>query len=302
MSMLKFGAYLVKITNEDKIFFPDNITKGDLVTYYKNIAPVMLKYLKNRPVMMHRFPDGIDGESFYQKDASDYFPKWIKQVLVEKKAGYNNFVVCQNQATLVYIANQACITFHIWLSKIDMLDYPDKMIFDLDPSPGNTFNQVCKAALELKDLLENLNLKSFVMSTGSKGLHVVVPLDRNFNFDQVKNCAQDCARILVNNNTNLTMAIQKEKRGKKIFIDTLRNQYSSTSVAPYSVRAIARAPVATPLYWDELLDKSLSAQKYNINNIFSRLSSVGDAFKDIHKSRQSLKKARILLDDILTKI
>src|SRR5262249_37058792 len=158
--------------------------------YYNKIAIHMLPYVKDRPLMMHRFPDGIYGESFYQKDASAYFPSWIKQALVPKEGGYNNYVVCQNRATLVYLANQACITPHVWLSRIDKLHHPDKLVFDLDPS-GTDFSVVCHIALALKKILEHKKLHPFVMTTGSHGLHVVVPLDRTTIFEKVKSFARD---------------------------------------------------------------------------------------------------------------
>lgn len=271
MAKLHFGTYHVTITNPDKLLFPDGITKGDLIEYYATIAPIMLPYLKDRALMMHRFPDGITGESFYQKDASSYFPRWIKQAQVPKEGGYNNYVVCQNKATLVYLANQACITPHVWLSRVDNLNYPDKMIFDLDPS-SHDFQLVCHIALRLKEILESVKLHPYAMTTGSHGIHVTVPLDRTCSFEEVKAFALQCARRLLEKEPeHVTIEIRKDKRQGRVFIDTLRNQYGSTAVAPYAVRAHPGAPIATPLYWEELLDKSLSSQTYTIKNISSRL-------------------------------
>ncbi len=295
MTQKKIGKYTVEISNEDKIFFT-NITKGDLINYYEKIANIMLPHIVDRPIMLHRFPHGITGTSFFQKNASEYFPDWIKQIKVPlKESGYTNYVLCQNTATLVYLANQAMITPHIWLSKDDKLHYPDKLVFDLDPSdenPEKYFKQICKTAYEIKQLLESLELKAYVMTTGSHGLHVVSPLDRSADFIQARQFAVKCAEILIQYDPeNLTLELRKEKRGTKIFIDTLRNQYGATSVAPYGVRAYSTAPVAMPLSWQELDDPELHAQRYNIKNIFDKIESEGDVWKDFFKNKKSLLTA-----------
>jgi bifunctional non-homologous end joining protein LigD len=285
------GRYKIALTNPEKLLFGSRYTKGDLIHYYASIAPVMLKYIYNRPLMLHRFPDGIDGESFYQKDASDYFPSWIKQVRIPKQEGFNNSVVCQNRATLIYLANQACITLHRWLSRIDKLYYPDLLIFDLDPAPGIAFNKLCTVAYTCKTILEAHELTPFVMTTGSKGLHVVVPLKRLYSFEQVKQHAHYYAQLVEKQHPGLvTQELRKEKRKNKIFIDTLRNSYGATAVAPYSVRAYIRAPVATPLYWHELQEPDLTAQKYTIDTVFKRLDKTGDPWHKIKTFASSLKK------------
>lgn len=295
---IKIGGHRIEISNIDKIFFPkDKITKGDVVDYYAKIASWMVPYMKNRPISMLRYPDGINGEAFYQKEIGSYFPEWIKRQSVEKKeGGFTNYVVCNNKATLVYLATQACLTPHLWLSKIDELDYPDKIVFDLDPS-GDDFGLVAKTAKKLKILLDHLKLKSFVMTTGSRGLHVIIPIKREFNFDEVRKFAASIARILIDHEPdNLTMEMSKSKRGERLFIDTLRNSFSATSVAPYAIRAKDGAPVATPLDWNELDDKSLKPTKYNINNIFKRLEAIEDPWKDYFKIKQSLKGTIKLLE------
>lgn len=286
----RIGRYLVEITNPDKILLPKKITKGALIEYYDKIAEHMIPYMKNRALIMHRFPDGLEGESFYQKDASAYFPTWIKTVLIPKEGGYNNSVVCQNHATLVYLANQACITPHLWLSRIDKLHFPDRLIFDFDPA-GDDFSTVRFLALALKELLDTLGLIAFVMTSGSRGLHVIVPLSRTLEFKQVKAFATCCAEILVHAYPEkATLEIRKEKRGERVFIDTLRNHYGATSVAPFAIRAKRGAPIATPLHWYEIDDASLSPQKYTITNIFKRLKALDDPWKELLTLRQSLKK------------
>jgi bifunctional non-homologous end joining protein LigD len=292
----KVGRATIVISHSEKIWFPaDGITKMDIVAYYNEIAPVMIPYMKNRPVNMNRFPEGIRGESFYHKDVPDYFPSWIKRVPIKKGGGLLHQVVCNTPATLVYLATQACLTPHIWLSRYDKINYPDRMIFDLDP--GSDFNVVRDIALKLKELLEAVDLIPFVMTTGSRGLHVVVPLKRTYEFAQVRGVARMLGQHLVQENPlQLTMEMSKEKRGKKLFIDVLRNSYSATGVAPYSVRAQPKAPVATPLAWDEVKDKKLTAQRYTIKTIFKKLHNDGDAWQGIDSHARSLKKALTLLN------
>jgi len=300
MYFLKVGKQNVKITHSQNILFPKhNISKNEVVIYYYNISSIMLPHIKNRAITMQRFTGGIDQEGFYQKNIADYFPAWIPRIPIKKKGdGVVNYAVCNNAATLVYLANQLCITPHIWLSKIDKLDFPDKMIFDLDPSTKD-FGLVRKTAKYLKKILEDLGLKTYVMTTGSRGLHVVVPLDKKHNFNYVRAFAKDIAKILVNQHPEmLTIEIRKAKRGKKIFIDTFRNSFAQTSVAPYAVRAKPGAPIATPIDWREVTS-TLLPNKYTIKNIFKRLSKKEDPWKNIKKDVCSLKSARKKLDSLL---
>jgi len=281
MSSRKVGTYAVKLTNEKTILFPQGkITKIELVNYYEKIARYMLPYMKNRPISMQRFPEGINKEGFYQKDAADYFPAFIKRTPIKKhEDGVVNYVVCNNAATLVYLANLACITPHIWLSRIDKIKIPDRMIFDLDPS-GNKFADVQKAALILHDYLDALGLQSFAMTTGSRGIHVIVPLKRRYDFDHVRSFARRIAENIIKRYPNdFTIEMRKTKRGKKIFIDVLRNAFGQTGVAPYAVRAKPSAPVATPITWDEVVDKRLTPTKYTIKNFFEHLKKVPNPWR-----------------------
>jgi bifunctional non-homologous end joining protein LigD len=300
MPIKKIGRTAVDLTNTDRILFPKSkITKGALIEYYQKIAPTMLPYLKDRPISMHRYPNGIQEEGFYQKNAGEYFPEWIATKGIKKEDNtVVNYVMVNNTETLVYLANQACITIHPWLSKKNKLDYPDRMIFDLDPSHKSiTFTDIADTARALKLLLEEIGLPTFVMLTGSHGIHVYVPLKRQATFDTVRQFAHDVAEYLVAHNPKLlTLEIRKNKRGKRIFVDTLRNAWGATGVAPYSVRAHEGAPVATPLEWHELDNKKLSSQAYTIETIFKRLKKVGDPWQDMMKKATTLGKARKLLD------
>lgn len=296
MSKLHFGRYSVETSSEYKMFFSDaGITKGDLLEYYRNIAGVMIPHMKNRPLMMQRFPDGIDGDTFYQKDIPDYFPDWMDRMEVSKEDGTVTHALCNNAASLVYMANQAAITFHIWLSLADRLHKPDRMIFDLDPGDDD-FGKVREAALLLRDFLDELKLNSFVMTTGSRGVHVVVPLIRKNDFDGVRKIARNIAASLAEKHPDeLTVEQRIKNRKGRLFLDTNRNAYAQTAVAPYSVRAKSPAPVAAPLHWRELEKGKVNARSFTIRNIFRRLGQIDDPWRKIGQSRCGLKTAEKIL-------
>jgi bifunctional non-homologous end joining protein LigD len=290
MSLMKVGSHEIAVSNREKIFFPeDGLTKGDIMDYYLAIADIMLPHTRGRPISMERYPEGIGGEGFYQKELPGYFPDWVDRVSVDLKEDGSQFqVVCEKKATLVFLADQGCITPHTWLSRRDHLTFPDKMIFDLDP-PDEDFDPVRRAAFLLKDFADELGMLSYAMTTGSRGLHVVIPLDSFQDFDSVRNFAQAMAESLASRHSaTLTTDIRKEKRRGRLFLDTLRNAYGQTSVPPYAVRARNGAPVATPLSWDELQDPELHSRTYTIKNIFRRLSRKQDPWKDIYSHGISL--------------
>jgi bifunctional non-homologous end joining protein LigD len=202
---------------------------------------------------------------------------------------------------LIYCANQASITQHIWLSKKDKLHYPDKMIFDLDPPEGE-FKVVRECAKDFRKLFDELEMAAFLMTTGSKGIHLVLPLDRKAEFDEVREFAKDVAHLLADREPEkYTVETLKKKRKSRLFLDYLRNSYGQTAVAPYSLRARKGAPVATPLDWDEVGKKDLNAQSYHVGNIFRRLGRKEDPWKDFFKKSNSLTKARKKLDDMMEK-
>jgi bifunctional non-homologous end joining protein LigD len=299
---IKVGKHHFAVSNPDKIIYPKPaIAKAQVLEYYQKIAKYMVPYLKDRPLSMQRFPDGITDAGFYQKDASEYFPDWIETFAVKREAGGKvRHVVVNNAATLVYIATQLCLVFHRWLSKTKKVNSPDLMIFDLDPS-GKDFNQVRFAALKLKTILESLGLVPFVMTTGSRGLHVVIPLKASEGYDEVRSFARDLAQLMVHEDPeHLTLEMRKAKRGNKIFVDYLRNGFGATAVTPYSLRARPGAPVATPLKWPEVSKKTLKPDQWNIKNIFIRLKK-GDPWKNINKYAKPLGSARKKLDKLIEK-
>ncbi len=290
---ITIGKDSVEITNPEKILFPKaKITKRHLVDYYRTIAPYMLPHIKNRPLTMDRYPQGITHETFYQKEAPAFFPSYIPRQPVKKNDGTTiEYPLVTTKAAILYLANYVGVP-HVWLSRVPKLNYPDRMIFDLDPARGVSFTVVKWAAVQLKELLESLGLSVFLMTTGSQGLHVVVPLKQTMLFDDVREFARSIGEYLVAHYPQkLTLETRKDKRGKKIFVDTLRNGWSATSVAPYAVRALEGAPIATPITWQEL-PRIRSSQHYTIKNITQRMGRVGDVWHEINKKATTLTRAQ----------
>jgi bifunctional non-homologous end joining protein LigD len=243
-----------------------------------------------------RYPNGIEAEGFLQKNASDYFPEWIRRARVAKQDGTVDHVVAEDAATLVYLANQACVTLHVGLSRVDRIDHPDRLVIDLDPSDDD-FPKVRRAAKEARALLEEVGLVPFLQTTGSRGLHLWAPLDRSADFDQVRSFAGRVAELLVARRPReLTAAQRKAKRGDRVLVDVARNAYAQTAVAPYSVRARPQASVATPIDWAELDDPRLVPQRYTITNIFRRLARKRDPWAEIERHARPLERARERLE------
>lgn len=285
----------VELSKPDKVLFPtDGITKADLFDYYRRIAKVALPHYRGRPLTMERYPDGIDDEGFIQKDAPEYFPDWVERAEISKENGTVHHVLANNAATLAYLAGQGVITPHLGLSRVDRIRAPDRLIFDLDPS-DNDFSKVQFAAKSLRATLDEMRFASFVQSTGSRGLHVVVPLDRSADFDDVRDFARRLTAVLARQHPKeLTVEHRKKDRGDRVYLDIARNAYGQTAVGPYGVRARPGAPVATPLDWNEALDGRMGPQRYTIRNLFQRLGAKTDPWAAIDEAAveaRSLEKA-----------
>ncbi len=293
---LRVGRRTVAVSNPDKVLFPgDGITKGELVEHYRQVAVRMLPHVRGRPVSMERYPNGIDGERVFQKGAPAYFPPWIARATVPKKGGSVSHVVVDQAATLVYMANQACITPHVALSRADRLQNPDQLIFDLDP--WEDFEEARHAALLLKPLLDELALPSFVKTTGGKGLHVTVPIDGRADFDEVHDFAGQVGAELVRRDPDrLTMEFRKANREGRLYVDLLRNRYAQTAAPPYAVRARPGATVATPLNWSEVEDRRLRPDRFTVRTIFDRLERVEDPWRGMARQARSLDRARRRLE------
>jgi bifunctional non-homologous end joining protein LigD len=291
------GGVTVQLSHLDKVFFPDEgLRKGDLVDYYRMVAPRMLPYLRERPLVLVRYPDGVTGEAILQKNVSRHFPDWVKRADVERlgRGGEVHQVVCDRPETLIYLANQACIELHGLLSRVAALYRPDQLVFDLDPPGAEAFDDVRRCALDLRRLLEeDLGLAAYVKTTGGKGLHVHVPLRADEGFDQVREFARAVAELLVRDNPDgLTLQQRVEQRGDRIYLDVQRNGYAQMAVAPYSVRARPGAPVAAPLHWAEVEDAGLNPRRFTMRTMGERIGTAADPWTGMSRHRRGLAAAR----------
>jgi bifunctional non-homologous end joining protein LigD len=289
---IRVGKQVIALSSEDRVLFPeDGITKGDIIRYYSAIAPHMIPHVRKRRLTLERFHTDIRGDAVYQKEIPKHFPAWVHRVTVAKSGGTVTHVVCNNAETLVYLVNQGCLTPHVGLQRIDRMEFPDQVMWDLDP-PGDDFEPVRKSAQGLRDLLQQLELPCFVKTTGSRGLHVVVPLDRRTPFDAARSFAVLVAGLLVRRHPDqLTTELYKRKRGRRVFLDTNRNSVAQTAVPAFAVRAQPGAPVSMPISWNELDNPKLTARSYTIRNACARIRQSGDAWRLMARQARSLGPA-----------
>ncbi len=262
----------IVFTHLDKLIYPKQpLTKKDVIAYYSRIAPYLLPFIKNRMIVMQRFPQGISQEGFFQKEASSSFPAWLKTKKIPlKKGGFQSLVVIKTTRDIIFLANQNVLVFHGWMSIASNPTIPDRMVFDIDPD-NNPLPELHLIAKAIKQELEKYHLISYIMTTGSRGYHVIVPIKPKYDFDIVHAFAKKIAQHVAQQYPTIcTASAVKTNRKGKIFIDYLRNSYGQTSVTPYSLRPLEHAPIATPIAWHELA--KTSPQKYTIKNIFKRLS------------------------------
>ena len=290
-SEIRIGRDAIKVTNADRVMFPDSgITKGEMVEHYHRVASRMLPHLRGRPVSMQRVRDNINTQVFYQKDTPPHFPDWIRRVVVPKVGGTVTHVVCDDAQTLVYIANQGCITPHVWLSRVDSLDKPDRLIIDLDPGDGGVADARFAANLA-RDVMSAAGLVPYLMATGSRGYHVVVPLKPLLDFDEVRAVAFDLAEAMAREAPDrLTTEFYKSERSGRLFLDCNRNAWAQTAVPVYSVRPKPGAPVAVPLAWDEL-DRA-EPDAWNVRTIATRVEAAPDPWPDFARRARSLDAAK----------
>jgi bifunctional non-homologous end joining protein LigD len=283
----------VEITHPDRVLFPDDgITKGDLVDYYAEVADVMVPHLKGRPLTLWRYPRGIAQEGFVQQDFGGAMPDWMGAAEVAKEGGTVVHPVADRRDALVWLANQNCVTPHAWLSRRDRLGEPDLIVIDLDPTTTD-FAPVRAAARACADVLDDLGLTSYLKTTGSRGLHVVVPISRGPDYDAVRQFARDVADVVAADDpAHRTVEMRKDKRGNRVYLDVMRNAYAQTAVAPYAVRARRGAPVATPLEWDELGGRGLRPDRFTLRDVPKRIAEQGDPWADMRKHARSLSRPR----------
>ena len=288
------------ITHPEKVLFPDDgITKGELAAYYEAVAPIMLPHIAGRPITMERYPAGIAEEGFFHKDVSKGFPAWLERIEVPKKGGTVHYALASDTRSLLWLANQNTITTHVWPSRTPRLHRPDLCVFDFDPSEDNP--EILRAsALRLRDLLSELGLTSWLKTSGSKGFHIVVPLDATSGFGEVAGFAHAVGRLLVTRDPDhLTQEFAKVDRGNRILIDTGRNGYSATFAAPYAVRPKPEAPISAPCTWDELERHIVGPRTFTLRAMEARIADVGDLWSDLEGNGQELAGAIERLRELL---
>jgi bifunctional non-homologous end joining protein LigD len=278
----------VEFTNLDKILFPKlQITKAQVIEYYIKMAPKILDILANRPLVLTRFPDGIDKEGFYEKDAPQGTPPWVKTVKIYAETAKRdvNYILCNDLDTLIWLANLAAIEIHMPLSKADSREKPDFVFFDIDPEPPASFEEATKVALLLKEKLDKLELKSYVKTSGKKGLHVLIPIQREYTFRETRAFVHKIGQQLAKEHEIVVSEFSETKKPGKIFVDYLQNSHGRTMVCPYSLRVTPEATVSTPLEWDDVR-KGIKPTEFNIFSVVKRKK---DPWKGILENRQRLK-------------
>jgi bifunctional non-homologous end joining protein LigD len=288
---IRAGRRAVKITHPDRVMFPAaGLTKLDLARYYADVAPAMLPHVRDRPLAMHVFPGGIEAQGHYLKDAPRHFPDWVKRARMPKHGGSVNHVLINDAATLVYLAGQNMVTPHVSRAGAYRPDRPDRLIVDFDPPENRSFAEVRAAARAAGDLLSDLGLEPHAMVTGSRGIHVVCPIKRTASWEKARLFLNHVSRLLVaDNRDSLTGARYKSQRRGKIFVDVGRTAYAQHAVAPYAVRPRPKAPVATPLRWEELSDGRLRPDRWTVKTVLKRLDDIGDdPWRDIGKTARAV--------------
>ncbi len=272
---VRIGRRTLRLSRPDKVLFPDDgYTKADLVDYYRQVAPAMLPHLRGRPLMLERHPDGLRGERFIQQRIPAHFPSWMHRAEVPREGGGTvTHVVCDDTAALVYLAGQACLPLHRWQARAARPACPDLMVIDLDP-PGDDFAPVRHAAHLVCDLLDEVRLPAALMTTGSRGLHAIVPLDGRTPAEEVHRFAGDLAGVLAARYPGeLTTEPRRRDRRGRLYLDVGRNAYAQTAIAPYAVRALPGAPVAMPVDRSELDDPALHARRWTLADAAERVRS-----------------------------
>jgi bifunctional non-homologous end joining protein LigD len=278
----------VRLTRLDKVLYPETgITKQDVLTYYIRVAPFLLPFLHNRPVTMHRFPDGVGGEGFFEKDAPAGTPAYVDIFTRHSEtAGRDvHFVLCNNLDTLIWIANLASLEIHTTLSTTSFYDSPDLLLFDIDPEPPLTFDDVIGVAQVVRGYLEAHGLRPFVKTSGKKGVHIVVPLIRGYPFSAVREFAHGIGRDIARDTPGVVSEFPHSRDKGTVFIDYLQNAHGKTMAAPYSLRATPGATVSTPVRWEELR-QGVRSEDFNIKTVISR---VEDPWRDIFEDRQKIR-------------
>ena len=297
-SEIRRGKRVVRLSNLDKPYWPEQgITKGDLLRYYRDVAPALLPHIRDRPFTMKRYPDGWQGRPFFRKDVTNYAPAWFKRATVSVASREQpqqrrtiEVPVVNDQLALLWMVNTGCIEAHTWYSRIDKLERPDWVIFDLDPSDDVGFAETAQVALLVKQAVDALGLASFPKTSGALGLHVLVPIDRRHTYDDTRRFATEVARAIAGTHTDLATTEWSKAKRRGVLIDASQNARGKTIASVYSVRPMQKATVSTPLRWDEVNEK-LNPSIYSMDVVLDRLDRHGDLYEGVLKTKQRLGPA-----------
>ena len=295
-SEIRRGKRVVRLSNLDKPYWPDErITKGDLLRYYRDVASALLPYIRDRPFTMKRYPDGWQGRPFFRKDVTNYAPAWVKRVTVsvttrEQQRRTIEVPVVNDELALLWMVNTGCIEAHTWYSRIDKLERPDWIIFDLDPSDDVGFAETAQVALLVKRALDALGLASFPKTSGALGLHVLVPIERRHTYDDTRRFATEVARAIAGTHADLATTEWSKAKRRGVLIDASQNAKGKSIASVYSVRPMPGATVSTPLDWDEVND-TLDPSIYTMDAVLDRRDRDGDLYEGVLKTRQRLGPA-----------
>jgi bifunctional non-homologous end joining protein LigD len=296
--VITIGNRKVPVTNTGKIYFPEKqFTKGDVIAYYQSMAKYILPHLKNRPMSLKRNPNGIHGEAFFHKNAGDTAPVWVKSFETYSDAAHRviDYILCNDAATLVYLANLGCIEMNPWNSTFTKPDYPTWIVMDLDPSDGNTFEQVIETALAVKQICDRCKVTAYCKTSGSTGLHIYIPLGAKYEYEPAKNFAEIIAVHVHELLPAFTSVVRNlKKRGNNIYVDFLQNRRGQTLASAYSLRPVEAASVSAPLYWKEV-KPGLHPSQFHIHNMPERVEKIGDLFAPVLTGKNDIAKALKLL-------
>jgi bifunctional non-homologous end joining protein LigD len=296
-SEIRRGKRIVRLSNLDKLYWPEHgVTKGDLLRYYRDVAPTLLPHLRGRPFTMKRYPDGWQGRPFFRKDVTNYAPAWIKRAAVRvtsRGAPQSRMIevpVVNDELALLWMVNTGCIECHTWYSRIDKLERPDWVVFDLDPSDAVGFAETVEVALLVKQALDRLGLASFPKTSGALGLHVFVPIERRHTYEETRRFATEVARAIAGARPDVATTEWSKAKRRGVLIDASQNAQGKTIASVYSVRPMPTAPVSTPLHWDEVNEK-LDPSIHTIEAVLDRLDRHGDVYEGVLTTKQRLGPA-----------
>jgi bifunctional non-homologous end joining protein LigD len=299
---VKVGGHMVSLTNLDKVYWPgEGYTKGDLIQYYFEVAKYILPYLKDRPLIMKRYPNGINAPFFHQHDVNEA-PAYVRTETLEVEGHTVDYIIGDNLQTLIYMANLGAIERHPWHSRVRNLDRPDWFVFDLDPQ-GVSWEEICEVALSCQGILDSLGLDSYAKTSGSRGIHVYVPIKPRYSYAQIADFALRVAKLVEQENPEVATLERSLKKRKKarIYVDHMQNARGKSVVAPYSVRPKPGATVSAPLEWSEVKRKKVTISDFTIKNMLERLKRKGDLFREVLTNRQSLERAMSKLEGLSDK-